>query len=257
MSRPTRQCRLVYTDERFVFAKRSYPGVPLLVNEDDRFVDPVCDYLRWQVVYGRLRTSSARTYAEYILHFWNHLASRGLPFDEVNDAALLEWLNAQTEATDSTRGARCDAVFDLYVWLESEGYVHRMVRIPGFNDHEPFRPQLSSRPAKAGPFRRNSSKLGIVSALRPRQQATPILPTPDTDEIGRLHAALDAAANSDVAERNHLLLDWYLQVGIRRMEWRALTLGQIPSWDSIDAAATRMHAVEVLLTATKNVFTIF
>ncbi len=252
MSRATRQCRLVYTDERFVFAKRSYPGVPLLVNEDGQFVDPVCDYLRWQVVYGRIRTSSARTYAEHILHFWNHLASRRLPFDEVNDAALLQWLNAQTEATDSTRGARCDAVFDLYVWLESEGYVRQMVRIPGFNDHEPFRPQLSSRPAKTGPFRRNSSKLGIVSALRPRQLAAPVLPTPDTDEIGRLHAALDTAANSDVAARNHLLLDWYFQVGVRRMEWRALTLGQIPSWDSIDAAATRMHAVEVLLTATKG-----
>ncbi len=252
MSRPTRQCRLVYTDERFVFAKRSYPGVPLLVNEDSQFVDPVCDYLRWQVVYGRLKTSSAKTYAEHILHFWNHLASRGLPFDEVNDAALLEWLNAQTKATDSTRGARCDAVFDLYVWLESEGYVHQMVRIPGLNDHDTFRPQLSSRSAKGGPFRRSSSKFGIVCALRPRQPATPVLPTPDTDDIGRLHASLDTAGNSDVAERNHLLLDWYIQVGVRRMEWQSLTLGQIPSWDSIVAAARRMHAVEVLLTATKG-----
>lgn len=224
----------------------------MLVSEDNQFVDPVCDYLRWKVVYGRLKTSSARTYAEHILHFWNYLASRGLPFDEVDDKSLLEWLNAQTEATDSTRGARCDAVFDLYVWLEREGYIHRVVRIPGFNDLEPFRPQLSSRPAKAGPFRRNSSKLGIVSALRPSTPSTPILPTPDTDEIGRLHAALDTAANADVAERNHLLLDWYLQVGVRRMEWRALTLGQIPSWSCINGAVRRSHSVEVLLTTTKG-----
>jgi integrase len=140
----------------------------------------------------------------------------------------------------------------MYAWLESEGCVYRMVRIPGFNDHEVFRPRLSSRPAKAGPLRRKSSKLGLVSALRPRQQVTSILPTPDTPEIGRLHAAVDAAANSDVAERNHLLIDWYLQVGLRRMEWQALTLGQIPLWDSIYAASAKTHAVEVLLNTTKG-----
>jgi site-specific recombinase XerD len=252
MSRRSRQCRLVYTDERFVHAKRSYAGVPLLVDADDHFVDPVCDYLRARVVYGGLNVSSARTYAEHILHFWSYLQSRELPYDEVNDEALLEWFNTQKGATDATRGARCNAVFDLYVWLEREGYVHRMVRIPGFNDDEPFRPQLSSRPARIGSQRHNGSKLGIVSALRPRQQSTAPLPTPDTDDIGRLHAAVDRAANLDVAERNHLLLDWYLQAGVRRMEWRSLTLAQVPPWDVIDAAAASMHAIEIALMTTKG-----
>lgn len=252
MSRQSRPCRLVFTDERFVHARRSYPGVPLLVDGDEHFVDPVCDYLRARIVYGGLNTSSTRTYAEHILHFWNHLRVRGLPYDEVNDEVLLEWLNGQAGVSDTTRGARCDAVFDLYVWLESEGYVHRMVRIPGFNDDKPFRPQLSSRPVKASSFRRNSSKLGIVSALRPKQTATLPLPTPDTNDIGRLHAAVDAAPSLDVADRNHLLLDWYLQVGVRRMEWRSLTLAQIPLWEVIDAASARLHPLEIALTATKG-----
>lgn len=244
--------RLVHTDERFVFAKRSYSGVPLLVDAAHRFVEPVCDYLRWRVVYGHLSPSSARTYAENLLHFWNFLALQRRSYSEADDELLLEWLNAQSHTRDSTRAARCDAVFELYVWLETEGYVHHMVRIPGFNDHETFRPRLSSRLSRGNRYFRGNSRFGIVSALRPRQTPTPHLPTPETDDIGRLHATVDAASDADVAERNHLLLDWYLQTGVRRMEWRCLTVGQIPSWDDIDAARDKLHAIEVLLIDTKG-----
>jgi integrase len=252
MSRADSTCRLAFTDERFVFAGRSYPDVPVLVDARHRFVEPVCDYLRWRVVYGRLKPTSARTYAEALLHFWNFMVLRRRDVEDVDDELLLEWLNSQALAEVSTQAARLDAVFELYVWLESEGYVRQVVRIPGFNDHEPFRPRLSSRPVRGGPYRRAASRFGIVSALRPRPSSTGPLPTPGTDDIGRLHAAVDAAGNPDVADRNHLLLDWYVQTGVRRKEWRSLTVGQIPGWGAIDAAREALHVSEVLLTETKG-----
>lgn len=252
MSKPRFSCRLEYTDQRFVFAKRSYPGVPLLVDGAHQFVEPACDYLRWRVAYGHLSPSSARTYAESLLHFWNFLALQGRRYDEVDDELLLEWLNAQAGKRASTRAGRCDTVFEMYVWLESEGYVHQMVRVPGFNDGEKFRPRLSSRPSGGGRYPHARSRFGIVSALRPRQTPGRQLPTPESDDIGRLHATVAAANSPDVAERNHLLIDWYLQTGVRRMEWQSLTVDQIPSWDDIDAAREELHVIEILLTATKG-----
>lgn len=252
MSRRKMGCRLAYTDDRFVFGNRSYPGIPLLVDHQNQFVEPVCDYLRWRVVYGRLASTSARTYAEGILHFWNFLTDRGCPFDEIDDAIFLQWLTTQSGLRESTQAARCDAVFDLYLWMESVGYIHRMVRIPGINDQDVFTPRLSSRLARNGQLRRTSSGYGIVSALRPRQRHYGNLPTPGTDDIGKLRVAIDRTSAEDIAERNHLLLDWYLQTGLRRKEWRALTIEQLPSLSDVDAATEALHVLEIPLIETKG-----
>ena len=252
MNRPRSSCRLVFTDARFVFAKRSYPGVPLLVDAAHQFVEPACDYLRWRVVYGHLSPSSAKTYAESLLHFWNFLHAQGHSYDEVNDKIFLEWLNAQSHTSDSTRAARCDAVFEMYVWLETEGYIQHVVRIPGVNDDKIFTPRLSARVTRGGHRGRGRFRFGIVSALRPPQTAPGILYTPDTVDIGRLHAAVAAASTPDVVERNHLLIDWYLQTGVRRIEWCSLTVDQIPPWSEIDSAQESFQVREILLTATKG-----
>ena len=172
-------CSLEFTDDRFIFAGRSYQGVPLLVDSENRFVVPVCDYLRNLVTHDRLKTSSAKTYAEYILHFWNYLDGKTLDYRDISDKNLIEWLNKQERAGVSrmTQAARCDAVFALYVWLESNGYVQHMVRIPGFNDNERFYPKLMSVVVKSSPSHRRASKHGIACAVRPRAvasvQATP------------------------------------------------------------------------------------
>jgi len=252
MNKPHSYCRLVFTDAQFVFAKRSYPGVPLLVDATHQFVEPACDYLRWRVVYNHITASSARTYAEALLHFWNFLDTQGRTYDEVDDRLLLEWLNVQSNTSNSTRAARCDAVFGMYVWLEIEGYLRHVVRIPGVNDDEIFTPRLSARVSRSGRNGRGHFRFGIVSALRPSQTSSAVLPTPDTDDIGKLHAAVASISEGDVVERNHLLIDWYLQTGVRRMEWRSLIVDQIPPWAEIDSAREAFQVKELLLTATKG-----
>ena len=248
-------CHFEFTDSRFVFAGKSYPGVPVLVDLKNQFVTPVCDYFRHLVLVENLRTTSAKTYADYIAHFWNFLESQELEYRDVGDKELIRWLNAQ-EAGDvsaQTRCARCDVIFDLYAWLELKGYVHHSVRIPGWNDDERFVPRLTSVPVRNSRHRvRRSSKFGIVSAVRPPVPGGDLQATPGADDLNKIYIAAHNEANSMLTERNHLLIDWYSQVGLRRHEWSALTVEQIPSWDTIHALQLRSEAHELRLDKTKG-----
>ena len=247
-------CHLEFTSKSFVFASRSYPDIPLLVDEQHRFVSPVCDYLRHLVTHDHLKTSSVKTYADYLLHYWRFICARDRDFQSLSDKDLIRWLNQQEAdgVSRMTQAARCDAVFDLYVWLEANGYVDRMVRIPGFNDGENFTPRLTAVSAKGSIQLRRASRYGISCAVRPRVRGRSHQSTPNSDAITEIYVAADTPLNPGLAERNHLLIDWYVQVGLRRMEWSALTTDQVPTWDVIDGLREAGAAHELRLTTTKG-----
>lgn len=248
-------CHLEFTDSRFVFAGKSYPDIPLLVDSQHQFVTPVCDYLRHLLVIDNLRPTSVRTYADYLMHFWNHLEEKApLTWDEVCDKDLIYWLNIQevNGVSELTRCARCDAVFDFYVWLESNSYIRHVIRIPGWNDSERFVPRLTAVANKGVAKNRRGSKFGIVSAVRPRVTGTSLQPTPNADDLTNLYIVADNGKNPGLTERNHLLIDWYSQVGLRRHEFCHLALDQIPDWDSIYALQERNEAHELKLLVTKG-----
>ena len=167
---------------------------------------------------------------------------------------MLRWLNSQENhgVSAQTRCDRCDAVFALYVWLEWNGYIQNSIRIPGWNDSEKFVPRLTSVPAKnlTGAWR--SSSFGFVSAVRPRTPGSSIQATPNAEDLTKIYIAADRGENLGLITRNHLLIDWYSQVGVRRHEWCLLTVGQIPSWDEIFALQQRNEAHELLLFKTKG-----
>lgn len=247
------RCRLEFTDSRFVYARRAYPGIPLLVDARSRFVVPVCDYLRDLAICRRLSLTSVKTYADYLLHFWGYLEAEGLAFENVRDRDLLAWLNTQQVGgvKGLTQAARCDTVFDFYVWLEVNGYIRFAVRVPGHNDgDEQFEPQLSAVAIKSK-ARRGFSRFGIVSGVRPRANKASLQATPTESDISRLYVAADATEDPHVKDRNLLLIDWYVQVGVRRMEWRSLTVDQIPDWHTIDDLRGLERAHELHLLKTK------
>ena len=245
---------LEFTDARFVYAGKSYPGIPLLVDSKDRFAEPVCEYLRNLVIMEHLRTSSTKTYAECLLQFWRYLESNNVDYRDVDDHLLNQWLNQQEAngVSTNTRAARCDAVFDFFAWMERNSYVCHMVRIPGWNDTEKFTPQLTAVAAMGNSMFRRASRFGIVSGVRPRGSKGEDQPTPTSDEVSRIYIVADNRENAELTERNHLLIDWYVQVGVRREEWSALTKDQIPNWEEIYSLQQCGEAYELRLTKTKG-----
>ena len=244
---------LEFTDKGFVFAGRSYPRVPLLVSSGHVFVSPVCSYFRHLITHEQLATTSVTTYAEYIRHFWKFLEKENLRYDEVGDADLLRWFNMQNaeEVGKLTQCARCDAVFDLYIWLEKNQFVNQIVRVPGYNDTDHFVPRLTARSVPHNAAIGRMSKFGIVSAVRPRASAVKRQATPTIADITNLYIAA-SGLDSSVNERNNLLIDWFLQAGLRRHEWAALKVNDIPAWEIIDDLHARNEAYELELIAAKG-----
>ena len=244
---------LDYTDSAFVYAGKSYPHVPLLIGPDHSFVEPVCAYFRHLILREHLEVTSTKTYAEYILHFWKFLATERVPFDQCDDALLIRWFNRQTRdgVGAGTMRARCDTVFDFYIWLEVCGHIRHFVRVPGFNDSEKFVPQLSARPVGNHAKSRRTSKYGIVSGVRPKDRPSVRQPTPSAADITDLYIEASKGGAS-LYERNSLLIDWYVQTGVRRLEWRALSVQGIPGWNLIDTQTSKNEAHELQLVVTKG-----
>ena len=244
--------KLKKTNKNFVYARKSYAGIPVLVRSDGIFVREVCEYFLFLVISEHLAVTSAKTYAERIALFFNFLEIEGVNFRDVRDEHLIRWENQQTKngLISDTQIDRCDAVFQFYVWLETRGYVTNLVRVPGHNDHLSFTPALTSAAPK-GSKQKKASKHGIVSAVRPKSKGRKILPTPTFDEVTELYVVAD---KGDVAftERNHLLIDWYTQTGVRRHEFASLTISQIPSWKKIHELQQSSEAYGFLLTVTKG-----
>lgn len=243
---------LAYTDNRFVAAGKSYPDVPLLVDRQHQFVEPVCEYLRHLAVDRNLRSTSLKTYAEQLLHFWTYIG--GLPFDSVTDRTLVAWKNTQKLARikDKTLALRFTVVFDFFVWAQMNAHVQDMIKIPGVNDDVAFTPLLSSDIASQPRQGWRRSKRGIVSSVRPRLVDDERQPTPNREEISKLYIAADQSSNRPLVERNHLLLSWYVRVGLRRVEWASLTVDQIPDWKEIYRLQERCHSFELRLKFTKG-----
>lgn len=246
-------CYLKYTDAGFVYAGRSYPGIPLLVNSDHVFVHDACDYFRHLVIRDGMQTSSVKTYAQYILNFWNFLENAKINYLEVTDLELLTWLNSQRARGNKNYfvQSRCDAVFDMFCWFQVTGRVLNMVRVPGRNDREEFQPALSSRDANGRKSMRSRYK--IVSAIRGRaKDGKSLQPTPTSEDLTKLYVVADNASSPDISERNQLFIDWLSQTGVRRAELSGLDVNQIPDWSIIDRVRASAHVYELKLVKTKG-----
>jgi len=239
-----------YTDERCVYAGKSRPGIPLLANEHG-FIKPACDYLRYRVIQEGIKTTSAKTYAEDLQTFFVFLARNQKKWQTVTDKTLLTWRDWQT-VEDQTKNRRLDTVVSMYIWLEENGYISGVVKIPGFNSDQEFTPQLTLISVSHTNPRSKRTSTSLKSPLLIKNAHSSRIPhTPTDDELSRICSEI-TNVDPGVTMRNNLLISWYRSAGVRRMEWSNLTIDQIPLWDEIYALYDSSECYEMLLQKTKN-----
>lgn len=245
---------------------------PLLVDRRHRFIEPASSYIRYVATVRKLRPGSVQTYASWLLHFCNYLARKlgstaNTPATSlgtaktvseallvITDAHLKDWMDEQGAAENQvhTVNQRLDAVFLFHIWMEINGHVTYAVRVPGVNDHERFTPRLSSRPARRNSHGRRPSRYGIVSDLRMPDRERELLPTPDDADMTKVYAACTRLFKRDSADRNQLMLAWGQQRGVRRHEWGALKIKQLPSREKVREHCANFSSLPLTLTVTKG-----
>lgn len=240
---------LDFTNSGCIYAGRSRSGIPLLVSGNG-FLRPACDYLRHRVIYEAIKPSTAKTYAEDLQVFFNFLEKNKIEWNNVTDRVLLAWRDWQ-DVSDTTKNRRLSTVIAMYVWLEEKGYVVDVVKVEGVNDQRKFTPQITTiKAATGGRGRRKTRGIRSILTIKSTRKPPPAY-TPTDAELTNVFGAI---ANEDqgLAMRNNLLLSWYRQTGVRRMEWQTLTVDLIPGYEEIYDLYDKSECADILLNEGKG-----
>ena len=87
--------RLTYTDERFVWAGETTPGLPLLRWPDGTVCEPALLFFGYSAEVGRVATSSMRQEAYTLREWLAFLWARGSRWDGATDQLLRDWRENQ------------------------------------------------------------------------------------------------------------------------------------------------------------------
>jgi site-specific recombinase XerD len=234
------------------FAGESYE-LPVLKDSQGRYLEEANEWLHEQVLYGRIESSSGFTYAEHLAGLFTYFDEHHCDLSRLHDYDLRAWMNSQAKrgvVRDVIR-ARRDAVFRFAMWLCDHGHPG-LVRLPG-RDYPPgFVPRLSGKVIRAHRGRRYSVE-AFVSAVGVPGKPSPKQATPSTDEVAKLRVISEEHFPNKVAsEWHHLLLSWEHDAALRRSEFAALKLAQIPNEHEIDALVLGATVYELHLTETKG-----
>ena len=244
----------VSTDETCVINGRVQCDLPLVLDEQRLVVRPVSDWLRYQAVFFSYPSSTIGLYAEILVSFWNYLADRKVNWMDVDDKVLIEWRNYQEQelgVKKRTINQRLSTVFQFYWWAQNQGLVHEMMADPNTDKGTPSQGisvGLKAKKSRSGLH----PNFTIYSPLLYRTTRQPNIHTPTADEATNLHATLATLNGPTVAERNTLMLSWAEEVGLRRMEFAALTVDQIPEWDEIYSLIEQDSLKDIELVVTKG-----
>jgi site-specific recombinase XerD len=249
-----RKALVIYTDERCEINGRIQAGLPLLLDCDRRVVHPVNDWFRYQAVMLNYPATTLRLYSDIILSFWNHLIEHSVEWIDVNDDLLVRWRNyqeMQIGIKKRTINQRLSTVLQFYWWAQSRGYIHNVVANPNSAEDSPS-PKISV----AFKFARSRSRIQpnftVSSPLLYRTTREPNLHTPTAEEATALHASLATLSRPSLAERNTLMLSWGEEAGLRRKEFAALTVDQIPDWNDIFQLIESESCKDLELVVTKG-----
>ncbi len=241
---------LVFTDPTFRVARRSYPHVPLLVSRQGVVVEPASDWLRSLAVHHATTRSTLQQYASILQLYWNHLGNRR--WDRIDDHFLLEWRNEQ-ETLGVHRGTineRLRLVFRFYWWAQQNGYVRDLIGEADW-DHEgrkvppPIRAAVRRSGGGDGVTRTTyTSNLLYRNTGRARNAHTPT-----GEETARVHEHLADTAY-ELSVRNTLMASWAEELGLRRKEFAALRVAQIPREDTIRELleSAELYPMELVVT---------
>ena len=224
--------RFVITNSRCVINGNAYSGIPIFFDELG-VVAPVSDYLVHLVYQKRKPSTTARTYAIHLQKFLKHIAAIGVSWTDVVDKVLIEWRDGlldQRGLAPGTVHAYLSTVFGFYCWAQRTSRVRHVVNL---YDHPDDRGGDGQGPAY---------QISACPSRRPGRFHWPYLPdvrgqrvrhTPTNEEIERIHLAV---FRTKTGQRDSLLLSFYEECCLRRAEALAVKVGDIPSWENIDAA---------------------
>ena len=224
----------IKTDSRCEINGISYAGIPIFF-DDTGIIRPISDYMISIVYQSRKPASTVETYAFYLQKFLKHINERGIHWSDVTDSDLIRWRNQMMDIKylkPSSVSACLSLVFNFYQWAEEAEILRYAVAT--YDECNEASCSCHSR----------TYRISAVKKGRSNYYTWPYLPnvnqqanrhTPVNEEIEKLHVA---AFSSSTGQRDSLLLSFYEDLCMRRMEALSITVKDIPSWDEIDEAIT-------------------
>lgn len=221
---------LMFTTDQFAPNGMSFPGVPMLLDQEMRLVEPACAWLlHIALVRGRTRSRQTwRTYGEALYDWWQTLEANGWIWDEIGAAEIAAYRDRMLFHPSSHTG-RAYARSTINGRIRTLALFYRWCVAAGLTSDVPFiTSDLSlSRRQQQGFLSHVDASGGrqLSNELTIRQ--TPTLPKPLSPiALRRIMAGLDS--------RDRLIIEWAVTTGMRRMEVADLPLRALPR-DGLDA----------------------
>jgi len=237
---------LLFTTDAFRPLDRSVRGVPLLLDNGMRLIEPACSWLMHvALVRGRTRSPQTwRAYGEALYDWWQTLEANGWAWDRVNYHEVAAYRDRMLTGPSNHTGrpyaratinGRLRIVALFYRWCAARGLV----------EAEPFTTQdVSVARWRPTPFLVHVDASGGVRSANElvlREVATLPRPLPP-EAIRRILAPLGT--------RDRLIVDWAAMTGMRRMELAGLGKAALPHTGSVEFASVPL--VPVRLDVTKG-----
>ncbi len=237
---------LLFTTDAFRPLDRSVRGVPLLLDNGMRLIEPACSWLMHvALVRGRTRSPQTwRAYGEALYDWWQTLEANGWAWDRVSYHEVAAYRDRMLTGPSNHTGrpyaratinGRLRIVALFYRWCAARGLV----------EAEPFTTQdVSVARWRPTPFLVHVDASGGVRSANElvlREVATLPRPLPP-EAIRRILAPLGT--------RDRLIVDWAAMTGMRRMELAGLGKAALPYTGSVEFASVPL--VPVRLDVTKG-----
>ena len=220
----------IKTDSRCEINGISYAGMPIFF-DDNGVIWPLSDYMISLVYQCRKPASTVKTYAYYLQKFLKHINEQEIIWSDVTDGDLIRWRDQMIDIEclrPATAFARLLKVFHFYQWAEESGILKYAVAT--YDECNKASCSCHNRIYQISAVRRGRNNYYTWPYLpKINQQAN--RHTPVNEEIEKLHVA---AFNSSTGQRDSLLLSFYEELCLRRMEALSITVKDIPSWDEIE-----------------------
>lgn len=237
--------QLLFTTAAFRPHGAALPGVPMLIDDDMRLIEPACVWLMHiAMVRGRTRSPATwRTYGEALYDWWQTLAASGWAWDGVSARELAAYRDSMLNGTRSapqqryaraTINQRLRVVAMFYAWAHNCDLVDRSPAEAVDAVRVRARPSMLAHVDASG-GKRAALELTVRSAVRP----------PRVLDSDTLRIVMDV-----LSVRDRLMATWALTTGMRRGEVAALpaSVAKAPAPVRFEDAPVQ----PVLLDATKG-----
>jgi len=206
--------KILFTDERCVINGRPQPGIPLMLDGQNKVIVLASDWLRHLAVDRNRPITTLHQYSHVVRAFSEELLSHGLEFEDVDINFLTTWRNKQEVELKIKKGTinyRLGIITSMLWWGEKTGRIEGVIGETRWEDGPlKFQIPVSIVPVKRGT--KTTSKV-VVTGLRYSTTREASVHTPTEIEIERIHAALCSDHHEDLSTRNTLMASWADEAG--------------------------------------------